>query len=48
MGSCGAKEIEALKKSSEFVTITGSGIRESHPHNVSITKEAPNYSPPKL
>ena len=48
MGYCGAKDIEALKNSSKFVKITGSGIRESHPHNVSITKEAPNYSPPKL
>ena len=48
MGYCGAKDIETLKNSSKFVKITGSGIRESHPHNVSITKEAPNYSPPKL
>jgi IMP dehydrogenase len=48
MGYCGSKNIETLKKSSKFVKITGSGIRESHPHNVSITKEAPNYSPPKL
>ena len=48
MGYCGAKDIGTLKKSSKFVKITGSGIRESHPHNVSITKEAPNYSPPKI
>jgi len=48
MGYCGAKDIYSLKKSSKFVKITGSGIRESHPHNVSITKEAPNYSPPKI
>tara|TARA_B100001057_G_scaffold365634_1_gene368769 strand:+ start:735 stop:2210 length:1476 start_codon:yes stop_codon:yes gene_type:complete len=48
MGYCGAKDIHSLKKSSKFVKITGSGIRESHPHNVSITKEAPNYSPPKI
>ena len=48
MGYCGAKDISTLKKSSKFVKITGSGIRESHPHNVSITKEAPNYSPPKI
>ena len=47
MGYCGTKDIPSLKKSSKFVKITGSGIRESHPHNVSITKEAPNYSPPK-
>ncbi len=43
MGYCGAKTIAELKKSS-FVKITGSGIRESHPHDVKITKEAPNYS----
>ena len=43
MGYCGSKDIKTLKKSSKFVKITGSGIRESHPHNVSITKEAPNY-----
>ncbi|MDG2475480.1 MAG: IMP dehydrogenase [Flavobacteriaceae bacterium] len=48
MGYCGSKDIGTLKKSSKFVKITGSGIRESHPHNVSITKEAPNYSPPKV
>ena len=48
MGYCGTKDIPSLKKSSKFVKITGSGIRESHPHNVSITKEAPNYSPPKI
>ena len=48
MGYCGSKDIASLKKFSKFVKITGSGIRESHPHNVSITKEAPNYSPPKI
>ena len=48
MGYCGSKDIKTHKGSSKFVKITGSGIRESHPHNVSITKEAPNYSPPKL
>ena len=48
MGYCGSKDIKTLQKTSKFVKITGSGIRESHPHNVSITKEAPNYSPPKL
>ena len=48
MGYCGTKDIASLKKFSKFVKITGSGIRESHPHNVSITKEAPNYSPPKI
>ncbi len=43
MGYCGAGTIEDLQKA-QFVKITNSGIRESHPHNVSITKEAPNYS----
>jgi IMP dehydrogenase len=43
MGYCGAKDIEALKTAS-FVQITSAGVRESHPHDVSITREAPNYS----
>lgn len=43
MGYCGAKNIEAQKQA-QFVKITASGIRESHPHDVTITKEAPNYS----
>lgn len=44
MGYCGAKDIDAMKYNTQFVEITTSGILESHPHNVSITKEAPNYS----
>ncbi|MDQ3073545.1 MAG: IMP dehydrogenase, partial [Bacteroidota bacterium] len=44
MGYAGAKDIEALQQS-KFVRITASGIRESHPHDVVVTKEAPNYSP---
>ena len=44
MGYCGAKDIETLKENGRFVKITASGINESHPHNVTITKEAPNYS----
>jgi IMP dehydrogenase len=44
MGYCGAKDIEALKENGKFVRITASGINESHPHDVAITKEAPNYS----
>ena len=44
MGYCGAKDIETLKENGRFVRITASGINESHPHNVTITKEAPNYS----
>ncbi|MFQ3341616.1 MAG: IMP dehydrogenase [Flavobacteriaceae bacterium] len=45
MGYCGSKDIETLKQKGQFVTITSAGIRESHPHNISVTKEAPNYSP---
>lgn len=44
MGYCGAKDIETLKETGRFVKITASGINESHPHDVTITKEAPNYS----
>ncbi len=44
MGYCGAKDIPALQQNGRFVRITSSGITESHPHNVTITKEAPNYS----
>ncbi|MBT0609025.1 IMP dehydrogenase [Aequorivita echinoideorum] len=44
MGYCGAKDIETLKEHGKFVKITFSGIAESHPHDVTITKEAPNYS----
>lgn len=43
MGYCGAKDI-ATQKEAKFVKITASGIRESHPHDVTITKEAPNYT----
>ena len=45
MGYCGAKDIAMLKTNSKFVTITSAGMKESHPHDISITKEAPNYSP---
>ena len=44
MGYCGSKNIATLKETARFVQITASGIKESHPHNVQITKEAPNYS----
>ncbi len=43
MGYCGAKDIEALQNA-KFIKITSAGIRESHPHDIQITKEAPNYS----
>ncbi len=44
MGYCGAKDIDTLKETGKFVKITSSGIHESHPHDVTITKESPNYS----
>ncbi|MBQ8141394.1 MAG: IMP dehydrogenase [Clostridia bacterium] len=44
MGYCGAHDIETLRQTAKFVRITGAGLRESHPHDINITKEAPNYS----
>ncbi|TJY38916.1 IMP dehydrogenase [Cohnella pontilimi] len=44
MGYCGTSTIEELNNETTFVRITGAGLRESHPHDVQITKEAPNYS----
>lgn len=44
MGYCGTKDLEALRKDSRFVRMTAAGLRESHPHDVTITKESPNYS----
>lgn len=43
MGYCGAKDIEALRNA-KFIRITFAGVRESHPHDVHVTREAPNYS----
>ena len=45
MGYCGTKDIKTLQEKGKFIKITAQGIKESHPHNISITKEAPNYSP---
>ena len=44
MGYCGCETIADLQSNGQFIKITGSGLRESHPHDISITKEAPNYS----
>lgn len=44
MGYCGAKDITDLQDHGKFVKITSSGIAEGHPHDVTITKESPNYS----
>ncbi len=43
MGYCGARTIEEMKRNTRFIRITTAGLRESHPHGISITKEAPNY-----
>jgi len=45
MGYCGCKTIDEFGRKSEFIEITAAGVRESHPHEVRIVKEAPNYSP---
>lgn len=44
MGYCGAKTIQDLKENGKFVKITSASLKESHPHDIRITKEAPNYS----
>jgi IMP dehydrogenase len=44
MGYCGTKTIDDLQKNGKFVKITAAGVKESHPHDVSVTREAPNYS----
>ncbi|HAQ08305.1 MAG TPA: IMP dehydrogenase [Bacillus bacterium] len=44
MGYCGTANLEELRENAQFVRMTGAGLRESHPHDVQITKEAPNYS----
>jgi IMP dehydrogenase len=47
MGFCGAGTIPEFRRKAKFVKITGAGLRESHPHDVTITKEAPNYEAPE-
>ena len=44
MGDCGAPDIETLKRTGQFVKISAASLKESHPHDIHITKEAPNYS----
>jgi IMP dehydrogenase len=44
MGYCGTPDIESLRTKAQFIRITGAGLKESHPHDIYITKEAPNYS----
>ncbi|MDM5186484.1 IMP dehydrogenase [Bacillus sp. DX4.1] len=44
MGYCGAQDLEFLRENAQFIRMSGAGLRESHPHDVQITKESPNYS----
>ena len=44
MGYCGCRTIDLLQQNASFIRITGAGLRESHPHDINITKESPNYS----
>ena len=44
MGYCGTATIDDLRRDGEFIRITSAGLAESHPHDIFITKEAPNYS----
>ena len=46
MGYCGAKDLTTFKEAANFVRITGAGVKESHPHDINITKESPNYRKP--
>ena len=47
MGYCGAHTIAELQEKGQFITITAASLKESHPHDIYITKEAPNYSIPQ-
>ncbi|MEQ6390377.1 IMP dehydrogenase [Bacillaceae bacterium S4-13-58] len=44
MGYCGSLDLDSLRNDAKFIRMTGAGLRESHPHDIQITKEAPNYS----
>ena len=44
MGYCGAKDIPTLQDTAKFIKMSSAAVRESHPHDIHITKEAPNYS----
>jgi len=47
MGYCGVQTIEELRTKTRFVRVSAAGLRESHPHDVTITQEAPNYQIPR-
>jgi len=44
MGYCGTRTIEELRRDARFIQVTAASVRESHPHDIAITQEAPNYS----
>jgi IMP dehydrogenase len=44
MGYCGTQTIEELRKDARFIQVTAASVRESHPHDIIVTQEAPNYS----
>ncbi len=44
MGYCGTRTIEELRKDARFIQVSPASVRESHPHDIAITQEAPNYS----
>ncbi|EFG2693528.1 IMP dehydrogenase, partial [Escherichia coli] len=44
MGYCGTQDLRTLREEAQFIRMTGAGLRESHPHDVQITKESPNYT----
>jgi IMP dehydrogenase len=47
MGYCGCRDLAALQTNAHFIRITAAGIRESHPHDITITEDAPNYQIPR-
>jgi IMP dehydrogenase len=48
MGYCGTRTIEELRTETRFIQVSAAAVRESHPHDIAITQEAPNYSPEHL
>jgi IMP dehydrogenase len=44
MGYCGTRNIEELRKDARFIQVSAASVRESHPHDIAITQEAPNYT----
>ncbi|MCL6505102.1 MAG: IMP dehydrogenase, partial [Pirellulales bacterium] len=44
MGYCGCRNIEELRRDTRFIQVSAASVRESHPHDIAITQEAPNYS----